>query len=261
MRVRLLPAESAIGVVFRREDAGGAEISARYDRVTETRLGTVVSANEASVAVVEHFMAAAAGAGLDDVVVVLDGPEMPILTGDALSWLELLDSAGTGSNEGVRSAIRVVRRVEVSQGNASATLEPAENQTFDFEITFDAAAIGTQRLSWTFSPEAFRRDIAPARTFGFLHELDALRRGGFARGASLENTLAIDGDRLVNGDLLRFADEFVRHKILDAIGDLALAGSPVIGRFVGRRAGHALNNRLLHTLLANPENYQTITDA
>ena len=256
VRARLLPADPGRGIVFRRDDVGGAEIPARYDRVSETRLGTVISANGASAGVIEHLMAAVSGAGIDDLVVALDGDEPPILDGDALSWLNVIDSAGTREQAGQRRAVRVVKRVAIEDRDAAAVLAPADMLHFDFAISFDSAAIGAQQFFWTFSRESFRREIAPARTFGFVHELDALLAAGLAKGASLENTLAIDGDRLSNPELQRFPDEFVRHKILDAIGDLALAGAPVIGRFEGRRSGHALNNRLLRALFSDPANYE-----
>src|SRR5579862_5791284 len=256
VRARLLPADPGRGVAFRRDDLGGMEVPARYDRVTETRLGTVISENGARIGVIEHLMAAVSGAGIDDLVVALDGPEPPILDGDALSWLAIIETAGIREQPGERRAVRIAKRVEVEDGDASAALSPADARTFDFSIAFDSVVIGTQHYSWTFSREAFRRDIAPARTFGFVHELDALLAAGLAKGASLDNTLAIEGDRLSNPELQRFPDEFVRHKILDAIGDLALAGAPVIGRFEGRRSGHALNNRLLHALFSDPANYE-----
>ena len=251
----LAPAASGAGVVFRRSDLG-IDIPALYDHVGETRLGTVIGDKRASVGVIEHLMAAVAGAGIDDLVVILDGPEPPILAGDALSYLVLLEKAGLRDTGGARDAIVVKRRVEVASGEARAALVPDELCVFDFEISFPSVVIGEQSLLWQFSEAAFRRDIAPARTFGFVHELDALTKAGLARGASLENTLAIDGDTLVNPELRRFPDEFVRHKILDALGDLALAGSPIVGRFEGRRSGHALNNALLRALFADPENYE-----
>ena len=258
VRARLLPAPAETGIVFRRDDLGGAEIRALYDRVSGTRLGTVIAENNASVAVVEHLMAAIAGAGIDDLVVALDGPEPPILDGDALSWLELLDSAGVCEQQGKRNLMRVAQRVETGHADASAALEPANASSFDFEIAFDSGAIGVQRLSWKFTQGAFRREIAPARTFGFVGELDVLRARGLARGASLDNTIAIEGDRIINPALQRFPDEFVRHKILDAMGDLALAGAPIIGRFVGHRSGHALNNALLRAYFAEPGNYEIV---
>ena len=153
---------------------------------------------------------------------------------------------------------RCAEPVEVGQGDARASLSPAGRRAFEFEIVFPSEAIGRQTFSWDFSAEGFAREIAPARTFGFVHELEALHKAGLGRGASLENTLAIDGDRVLNAELMRFPDEFVRHKILDAIGDLALAGGPVIGRFEGHRSGHALNNQLLRALFADPANYARV---
>jgi UDP-3-O-[3-hydroxymyristoyl] N-acetylglucosamine deacetylase len=253
----LSPADAGTGIVFRRSDLGGSEIPARYDKVAETRLGTVISDGAgASVGVIEHLMAAVAGASIDDLIVTVDGPEPPILDGDALGYLLLFDKGGIRSSGGARRKLHIRKRVTAEQGDASATLAVADEQLFDFEIQFASPAIGAQNLSWAFSPDAFRRDIAPARTFGFMSELEALNKMGLAKGASLENTLAIDGDKVINAPLMRFADEFVRHKILDAIGDLALAGAPIIGRFEGRRSGHALNNALLRTLFADPANYE-----
>jgi UDP-3-O-[3-hydroxymyristoyl] N-acetylglucosamine deacetylase len=252
----LVPALPGAGIVFRRSDLGGAIVPARYDRVTETSLGTVIAEGDAKVAVVEHLMSAVAGAEIDDLEIHVDGPELPILEGDALSFLECLDRAGIVDQPGTREGIRVLRRVEAGGGDATAALEPSDRREFELEIEFPSAAIGRQHLIWQFSAEAYARDIAPARTFGFVHELDALRKAGLGRGASLENTLAIDGDKVINADRMRFADEFVRHKILDAIGDLALAGAPILGRFEGRRSGHALNNRLLRALFADAANFQ-----
>lgn len=258
VRMTLAPAAPETGIVFRRDDLGGSEILARYDCVSETRLGTVIGEGEARVGVIEHLMAAIAGTEIDDLVVTLDGPEPPILDGDALSYLELISRAGIDVRSARRTATRVLRRVEVASGDSTARLVPAGRREFDFEIAFSSAAIGTQKMTWTFSREGFRREIAPARTFGFMHELNALTEAGLARGASLENTLAIDGDIVVNGTLMRFPDEFVRHKILDAIGDLALARAPVIGRFEGRKSGHALNNALLRALFADRANWEMV---
>jgi UDP-3-O-[3-hydroxymyristoyl] N-acetylglucosamine deacetylase len=201
-------------------------------------------------------MAAVAGAGIDDLAVTLDGPEPPILGGDALSYLALFDQAGLNDAAGPRRMLYVKRPVRVEHGEARASLLPADRFTFDFEIVFAAGAIGTQAMVWPFSTDGFRREIAPARTFGFVSELATLNTMGLAQGASLENTLAIEDGRVLNANLMRFADEFVRHKILDAVGDLALAGHPIVGRFEGRRSGHALNNALLRKLFADPANYE-----
>jgi UDP-3-O-[3-hydroxymyristoyl] N-acetylglucosamine deacetylase len=171
----------------------------------------------------------------------------------------MIDKAGVKELAAPRGAIKVLRRVEVANKDASAALAPSDALAFDFEIAFPSAAIGRQRFSFPFSPEGFRLEIAPARTFGFLHELELLKQMDRGHGASLENTLAIDGDRIVNRELMRFPDEFVRHKILDAIGDMALAGAPLIARFEGVRSGHALNNALLRALFADPANFQLIS--
>jgi UDP-3-O-[3-hydroxymyristoyl] N-acetylglucosamine deacetylase len=152
----------------------------------------------------------------------------------------------------------VSKRVEVRQGDATAALSPAESALFDFDIEFPTRAIGRQSFSFAFSRAGFARDIAPARTFGFMKELEALNKMNLARGASLENTLAIEGDEVVNAALMRFPDEFVRHKILDAIGDMALAGGPLLARFEGFKSGHALNNLLLRALFTDPENYELL---
>jgi UDP-3-O-[3-hydroxymyristoyl] N-acetylglucosamine deacetylase len=254
----LYPAEVGTGIVFRRGDLG-VDIPARYDAVSDTNLGTMIANGVASVGVVEHLMAAIAGAEIDDLLVALDGPEPPILDGDALSYLELLEQVGFEDRPVARTAIKVLKRVEYVHKNTSASLTPSECLEYDFEIDFPTPAIGRQHFALVFTSDAFRREIAPARTFGFVHELDALKKMDRGHGASLSNTLAIEGDRVINADLIRFpGSEFVRHKILDAIGDLALAGAPLIGRFEGRRSGHTHNNALLRALFADPSNYATI---
>jgi UDP-3-O-[3-hydroxymyristoyl] N-acetylglucosamine deacetylase len=257
VRMTLSPADAGSGIVFRRADLG-ADIPALYDAVTETNLGTVIANGDAKVGVVEHLMAAVACAELDDLLVTLDGPEPPILDGDARSYLSLLESAGFREQAAPRHAIKVLKRVEVTHKDASATLIPSDRLEYDFEIEFPTPAIGRQTFSLAFSADAFRSEIAPARTFGFVHELEMLKNMDRGHGASLDNTLAIEGDTILNAKLMRFPDEFVRHKILDAVGDMALAGAPLIARFEGRRSGHALNNALLRRLFADPANYATV---
>lgn len=258
----LAPAPAGHGVVFHRADLGKA-IPALYDRVGETRLGTVLEQDGASVGVVEHLMAAIAGAGIDDLLITLDGPEPPILDGDALSYLALLDEAGQAEQSRPRTAIKVLKPVIVEQGQknggmARAALLPADALSYRLEISFPQSPIGEQAFDFAFSAQGFRDQIAPARTFGFLAELEALNRMNLARGASLENTLALDESGVVNKDRMRFADEFVRHKILDAVGDMALAGSPLIARFEGFRSGHGINNALLRALFADPGSYRQV---
>jgi UDP-3-O-[3-hydroxymyristoyl] N-acetylglucosamine deacetylase len=248
----LSPAQSGQGLVFRRADLD-VSIPARYDQVSETRLGTVIGEGSAKVGVVEHLMAAAAGLEIDDLTVSLDGPEPPILDGDALSYLELLESAGAAEQEARRKAVKILKAVTVESGDARASLLPAEELSFAYELSFPV--IGEQYFEFAFSRAGFKAQIAPARTFGFLKELETLNQMNMALGASLANTLALDDSGVVNRQTQRFADEFVRHKILDAIGDMALAGSPLIARFEGKKSGHATNNALLRALFSDPANY------
>jgi UDP-3-O-[3-hydroxymyristoyl] N-acetylglucosamine deacetylase len=254
----LAPAPPGQGVVFIRADLGGKEIPARYDLVGETRLGTVLEKDGVRVGVVEHLMAAVAGAGLDDLTVTLDGPEPPILDGDALSYLALIQKPGLKSQGVPRQAIEVLKPVRVSHKDSSASLSPAAGTFYEFEIEFSAAAIGRQSFTFDFSPAGFAQMIAPARTFGFVKDLEGLRAGNLAKGANLENTLALDETGVVNQGLMRFPDEFVRHKILDAIGDMALAGAPLLAKFHGQRSGHATNNALLRALFAEPEAFRLV---
>jgi len=259
VRMLLAPAGADVGVVFRRSDLDGAQVPARYDTVVETTLGTTIASGRAQVAVIEHLMAAIAGAGVDDLVVILDGPEPPVLDGDALSFLDLLDAAGMKEHETERKVVKVLRRVEVAHNDSRVALVPAASLSFGFEIVFPSAAIGRQIFALEFTPEAFRREIAPARTFGDLAQLEALKQIDRAHGASLLNTLAIDGDKVLNAGIMRFKDEFVRHKILDAVGDMALAGAPLVARFEGVKSGHALNNAALRALFADPANYRMVS--
>lgn len=251
----LAPGVAGSGIVFRRSDLG-VEIPALYSHVSETRLGTVLSLGDARVGVVEHLMAAAAGLELDDLLVTLDATEPPILDGDALSYLELLESAGMAEQAMARQVIKVLKPVTVEQGDATASLLPSDSLSYTYDLSY--RVIGDQSYAFTFSRAGFKAQIAPARTFGFLSELESLNQMNLARGASLANTLALDDSGVVNRDIQRFADEFVRHKILDAIGDMALAGAPLLARFEGRKSGHATNNALLRALFADPTQYQRI---
>jgi UDP-3-O-[3-hydroxymyristoyl] N-acetylglucosamine deacetylase len=251
--MRLLPAPPGHGVVFRRTDLDAA-LPARFDLVAETRLCTVLAAGTVRVGTVEHLLAALAGLGIDNALVEVDGPELPILDGSAQPFVFLIDCAGTQEQEAPRACIEVLRPVRVSDGAAWAELAPAaEGFTLDVSIDFPAPAIGRQAARHVMAEEAFRRDIAPARTFALLEEVEGMRRAGLARGGSLDNALVVDGARILNPCGLRLPEEFARHKLLDAVGDLALAGAPLRGRYAANRPGHALNNRLLHALFAAPD--------
>jgi len=260
--VTLRPAPAGHGVVFRRTDIG-ADIPARFDHVIETRLCTVVAdpfRPEARVGTVEHLMAAIAGCGIDNILVEIDGAELPILDGSAASHLFLLDCAGVAEQEELRSVIEVVRTVRVQEGEAFAELRPAP-LGFDMalSIEFQAAAIGRQALSLRLTPEVFRRELARARTFALAQEVSQMQAAGLARGGSLANAVVVDGTRVLTRGGLRMGEEFVRHKLLDVVGDMALAGAPLRGRFVAHRSGHNLNNRLLRALFADPDAWRRVS--
>jgi len=257
----LHPAPTGHGVVFRRTDLddGSNEIPARFDTVTNTTLcSTIANDAGASVATIEHLMSAIAGLGVDNLLVELDGPEVPVMDGSAEPFAFLLECAGIAGQDMPRKAVRILRDVTVNNGGSTVTISPADEFIVEMVIDFDSAAIGRQNLAVQVSPELFRNDIAKARTFGFLHEVEAMRKAGLGRGGSLENAVVIDGDRIMNDEGLRYTDEFVRHKILDCIGDLALAGYPIMGHVVAEKAGHALNNKLLHAVFADPANWEVV---
>ncbi len=265
-RLVLRPAPAGTGIVFRRVDLG-VDIPARFDHVIDTRLCTVIGLpgrREASVGTVEHVMAALAGLGISNAIIEVDGPEVPILDGSAASFVFLIDCAGVQDQPLPERAIAVRRPVRVAQGDAFVELRPAAGHTqmtVAMSIAFDEAVIGQQSLSLRISESSFRRDIAAARTFGRASDVAALQAAGLARGGSLENAVVVDGARVLNPGGLRMADEFVRHKMLDAVGDIALAGAPVIGRVTAHKSGHALNNRLLRALFADDANWAWIEGA
>ena len=259
--VRLVPADAGQGVVFRRTDLQ-VDIVARYDTVVDTRMCTVVGIEgdaEARVGTIEHLMAALFACGVDNVLVEVDGPEIPVLDGSAEPWLFLIDCAGTVVLDTVRRSIEVLRAVRVEDGDAFAELRPGvAGFEMAVSISFGAAAIGAQALSLSLDELAFRRELASARTFAQRHEIEGLQRAGLARGGSLENAVVVDGAKVLNPAGLRMENEFVRHKVLDAVGDLALAGAALQGRFIGHKSGHALNNRVLRALFADPANWRVV---
>jgi UDP-3-O-[3-hydroxymyristoyl] N-acetylglucosamine deacetylase len=250
----LVPGDINAGITFIRKDVeqGRRAIPASWDRVSETTLCTVI-ANEhgVSVGTVEHLMAALRGSGIDNLVVELDGPEVPIMDGSAAPFVFLIECAGVVSQAASRRAIRVLKAVEVDEGSRRAELTPGPGCSFSFEIDFASPAVSRQEGCIHLANGAFKSDVARARTFGFLEDVEWLRQRGLALGGSLDNAIVIKGDRILNEDGLRYEDEFVRHKILDSIGDLYLAGAPIIGHFHGHRSGHALNNRLLRAMFAD----------
>jgi UDP-3-O-[3-hydroxymyristoyl] N-acetylglucosamine deacetylase len=247
------------GILFVRADVRGADniIRAHADSVSETRNCTTL-ANKAGVeiATVEHLMSACAGLQVDNLIVEVDGSEVPILDGSSAPFVQTLMNAGVKEQHAPQRAIHILEPIEVRMGAKSAALLPPddfEGLDLDVTIRFADAAIGVQRRRLHLTPQTFLTDIADARTFGFLADVETLRAAGLGRGASMDNTLVVDAGRVVNPEGLRFDDEFVRHKLLDAVGDLAMAGAPICGRFVADQPGHALNARLVRALLDTPE--------
>ncbi len=268
VELTIAPAPANSGIVFCRTDIGPApvEIAARFDRVVDTRLCTVLASDirpEAEVGTVEHLLAALAGSFVDNAVITLDGPEVPVLDGSAAPFLFLLDCAGIVEQEPPRRWIEVLRPIHIIEGEASVALLPATvgaplGLDMAMTIDFTASAIGHQALALRLDPSSLRHDLAAARTFTLAAEIAHLRATGRALGGSLENAVVVDGAQVLNPGGLRMPDEFVRHKLLDAVGDLALAGAALHGRFVGRCSGHALNNRLLRCLFADPGAWRVV---
>lgn len=262
INMTLYPARPDSGITFRRLDAG-AEIKAIWRNTQEAALCSVLSNGEGiEIGTIEHLMAALAGCAVDNVVVELDGSEVPIMDGSSAPFVELIERAGIVTQDAARRAIKVLKPVSVSDASgASAALLPEHGFSMSFEIEFDNPLIRRQDMVLAFDPDTFSSELAPARTFGLLDDLPRLKAAGLARGGSLENAVVVSGDRVLNDGGLRFADEFVRHKLLDAYGDLYLAGGPIIGHFRGVRSGHALTRRLLIALFADKDAWCATTMA
>ncbi|MDP3194696.1 UDP-3-O-acyl-N-acetylglucosamine deacetylase [Tabrizicola sp.] len=255
VRMVVHPAPADHGVWFCRTDVADLDalVPARWDAVTPSRLCTVIENGDGvSVSTIEHIMAALAGFAIHNALIEIDGPEVPILDGSAVPFIEGFLAVGLEEQELPVRAVRVLKPVEVRDGDAVARLEPAEMLEIDFRIDFADQAIGVQSRHLNMANGAFVRELSDSRTFCRQADVDAMRAKGLALGGSLENAVVFDGDQVLSPGGLRHADEPVRHKMLDAVGDLALAGGPLLGRYVGERAGHALTNRLLRRLFADP---------
>jgi len=246
------PAPIDFGIQFVRVDMPNAvPIPAHALAVCDTRLASVIQSQGVKVSTVEHLLSACSGLGLDNLLIEVDAEEVPIMDGSAASFLFLIESAGTIEQEAPRKFMVIQKMVEVREGNKLARLEPHFGFKLDFTIDFKHPAVDKtgQRFIVDFAEHAYRSEIGRARTFGFAHEVEALREIGLARGGSLDNAIVLDEHRILNNEELRYDDEFVRHKILDAIGDLYLAGHPIVGAYTAEKSGHALNNALLRKLL------------
>ena len=257
--ITLRPAAPDTGIVFRRVDLDPPkEIKALPHHVQDTRLSSTLEVDGVRVATVEHLMSALAGLGVDNAYIDLSASELPILDGSAGPFVYLLQSAGIVEQPVAKQFIRIKKLVEVHDGDKWARFEPYHGFKIDFAINFDHPVIEHTGKSVTidFAEHAYIKEISRARTFGFMHEVEALRAMGLARGGSLDNAVVLDEYRILNSDGLRYEDEFVKHKVLDAIGDLYILGHPLIGAFSAYKSGHALNNRLLRALLADAEAWE-----
>jgi UDP-3-O-[3-hydroxymyristoyl] N-acetylglucosamine deacetylase len=262
VNLTLNPADADTGIVFSRTDAAGREreVRADYRAVTATELATVLG-DESGVlcSTAEHILAALRGLGVDNAVVEIDGPEVPIMDGSAAPFVAAIDQVGVVSLNEARRYIKVLKPVRVAKGESFGELRPYESGfRLDIEIDFPSVLIGRQSIALDLTADSFRRDLSRARTFGFMKDVSALWSAGKALGASFENTLVLSENRVLNAEGLRYPDEFVRHKALDAVGDLALAGAPILGAYRSVRGGHRLNHAVLVALMSDPTAYEVV---
>lgn len=257
----LHPAPADSGIVFKRVDlaGGGVEIPANWQNIIDSRLCTVLGTPQGvSIGTVEHLMSALHGMGVDNALVEVQGAEIPIMDGSAAAFVFLIECAGITPLDAPRKAIRLLREFSHQTDHSKVSLSPAPCMEIAFEIDFAASAVGRQAVAFCASRDSYKAHLGRARTFGFLADVTALREAGLARGGSLDNALVVDGDRVLNDDGLRFDDEFVRHKALDALGDLALAGHPILGRFTGYRSSHADTASLLRRIFAVQDGWELV---
>jgi len=256
----LLPAPPDSGLVFIRKDVSASpRVSASIKNIRPAALSTTIGIDGVQVQTIEHLLAAAAGLGVDNLYVEVDAPELPALDGSSTPFVNLILEAGIRAQERRRSYLKVVRPIEVIEGNKRIAIRPASASSITYTIEYDHPLIGQQTYAYNWSQETFLQEIAPARTFGFLREVKALWAAGLGLGGSLQNTLILSDEGLLNEDGLRFTDEFVRHKVLDLIGDMMLLGLPVIGEIEAVRSGHALHARLVSRILESPENWVLVS--
>jgi UDP-3-O-[3-hydroxymyristoyl] N-acetylglucosamine deacetylase len=261
VKLSLNPAPVDFGIVFKRTDITGFDnlIKADYRNVTKTNLGTTLSNAEGTmISTVEHLMAALWGCGIDNALIEVNSAEIPIMDGSSEPFVFLIDCAGVKEQEKNRRIVKVLKQIEVRDGDKFVRIEPASDFAVTLEIDFASKAIASQKCVFDSSEVSFKTDLCRARTFGFEHEVDYMRSQGLAKGGSLENAIVIKGDEVVNVEGLRYTDEFVRHKILDCIGDFYLAGTRIEGHFTGYKTGHKLNNQTLHTLFADKSAFEIL---
>lgn len=263
VRMVLKPAKPGTGIHFVRTDlTGDNRIEAHVDNVSTVRLGTTISnAAGASVATVEHLMSALAGLGVNDAIIEIDGPETPAMDGSAAPFVELIRQAGLKETAAPLRVIRILKPVSIEMQGRTATFLPSIKPAIDVEISFPHPTVGRQRYAFDISDRIFADDVAAARTFGFRKDVEAMHAAGLALGGSMDNAVVIDDSGIANPEGLRFADEFARHKALDALGDLSLAGAPIFGRYFAHQPGHALNVASVRALLADKPAWKMVSYA
>jgi len=257
IRLRIEPMDADSGIIFYRSDLGRS-IPLSPDAVIDTRMATVIGAPDGYISTIEHFLSALYAYGIDNLRIVLEGNEMPIMDGSAVSFCLLLQEAGVRPLDRPKKFLRILRPVEIKEGRKFVRLEPSESMSFDFEIDFDHPAIGRQRYRFDFSLSEYLEEIARARTFGFARDIQYLQSQNLALGASLKNAIGLDEHKVLNPEGLRYPDEFVRHKILDAMGDMMVTGYNILGSYRSFAGSHGLNHRLTQAVLADRANYELV---
>lgn len=259
IKITLEPLEADLGIVFYRKDVG-VSIKAIPSSVINTQMATVIgNQNGVFISTIEHLLSAINSYGIDNIRIVLDANEIPVMDGSSISFCMMLDEAGIKELNADKKAMIIKKEVEVKDGNKFVKLSPSKNPKFDYTIKFDHPIIGTQKYIFEFSKQNYINEIARARTFGFLKDVQMLRSKNLALGGSLENAVVIDDNRILNPEGLRFENEFVKHKILDAIGDLALVGMPILGDYTSFAGSHDLNHKLTLAVLSDSKNYEIVT--
>ena len=257
IRLTLEPLEAGSGIVFYRSDLG-VSFKAEPKNVINTQMATVVGNEKGYISTIEHLMSAINAYGIDNIRIIVDANEIPVMDGSSASFCMLLDEAGVRELDANKKALIIKRAVEIREGNKLVRLSPSKSPKFDYTIKFSHPLIGTQHHVFEFSKKSYLKEISRARTFGFLKDVQALRSMGLALGGSLENAVVIDENKILNPEGLRFENEFVRHKILDAIGDLALVGAPILGDYTAFAGSHDLNHKLTLAVLADAKNFELV---
>ena len=257
IRLTLEPLEAGSGIVFYRSDLG-VSFKAEPKNVINTQMATVVGNEKGYISTIEHLMSAINAYGIDNIRIIVDANEIPVMDGSSASFCMLLDEAGVRELGANKKALIIKRAVEIREGDKLVRLSPSKSPKFDYTIKFSHPLIGTQHHVFEFSKKAYLKEISRARTFGFLKDVQALRSMGLALGGSLENAVVIDENKILNPEGLRFENEFVRHKILDAIGDLALVGAPILGDYTAFAGSHDLNHKLTLAVLADAKNFELV---